>query len=145
MLLSTKIKSMIKGWEGCRLTAYKCPAGVLTIGYGHTGKDVKPGMKITQAQADALFETDVNNFAQKVDNRLKGVPVNNNQFDAITSLAYNIGLTALDKSTLLKKVKANPNDPSIRNEFAKYNHAGKVVLPGLTRRRTEEANHYFAS
>jgi len=56
---------MIKGWEGCRLTAYKCPAGVLTIGYGHTGKDVKPGMKITQTQADALFETDVNNICPK--------------------------------------------------------------------------------
>jgi lysozyme len=145
MQLSNKIKSMIKGWEGCRLTAYKCPAGVFTIGYGHTGKDVKAGMTITQAQADALFEADVNNFAQKVETRLKGVPVNNNQFDAITSLAYNIGLVALDKSTLLKKVKENPNNPSIRTEFAKFNHAGKVVLPGLTRRRAEEANHYFAS
>ncbi len=136
---------MIKSWEGCRLTAYKCPAGILTIGYGHTGKDVKLGMKITQAQADALFDKDISYFATKVEKRLEDVAVNNNQFDAITSLAYNIGLGALDKSTLLKKVKANPNDQTIASEFAKYCRGGGVVLPGLVRRRAAEAKHYFAS
>lgn len=143
MQLSRKIKEMIKAWEGCRLTAYRCPSGVATIGYGHT-KGVKLGQRITQAQADALFEADINEFAAAVTPLIGDVPVNNNQFDALVSLAYNIGTGALSRSTLLKKVKADPNDPTIRAEFARYVKGGGRVLPGLVKRRTAEANHYFA-
>lgn len=147
MKLSQKIKQLIKGWEGCRLTAYRCPAGVLTIGYGHTGPDVTPGKRITQAEADRLFDNDVCKFAAKVAPLFAGVAINNNQFDALVSLSYNIGPLAATAPTLLRKVKADPNDPSIRAEFLKHVNArvGGVLkqLPGLVKRRTAEANHYF--
>lgn len=147
MELSEKIKKMIKGWEGCRLTAYRCPAGVLTIGYGHTGPDVRAGMKITQSEADRLFNQDVKRFADKVAPQFAGVTLNNNQFDALVSLSYNIGSLSVKAPTLLRKVKANPNDPTIREEFLKHVNArvnGVLKpLPGLVKRRTAEANHYF--
>lgn len=148
MELSTKIKQKIKVWEGCRLTAYRCSAGVWTIGYGHTS-GVTSGMKITQAEADEMFEKDIKQFSDQVRRTLGGVNLNNNQFDALVSLAYNIGIGRLSKSELLKKVKANPDDPAIRAEFARYVYATsngvKRQLPGLVRRRTEEANHYFGA
>lgn len=147
MELSQKIKQLIKGWEGCKLTAYRCPAGVLTIGYGHTGADVTPGKTITQAEADRLFDADVRKFAKKVAPLFSGVVLNNNQFDALVSLSYNIGSLSVKAPTLLRKVKANPNDPSIRAEFLKHVNArvnGVLKqLPGLVKRRTAEANHYF--
>lgn len=143
MELSQSIKSKIKAWEGCRLTAYRCPAGVLTIGYGHTGPDVTPGKRITQAEAAALFEADIKKFADGVATRLRAAGINNDQFDALVSLAYNIGIGAFQKSTLFKKVMANPADPTIRAEFAKWVRGGGTVLPGLVKRRVAEANHYF--
>lgn len=147
MELSQKIKQMIKGWEGCKLTAYRCPAGVLTIGYGHTGPDVTPGKRITQEEADRLFDTDVRKFAAEVAPLFTGVTLNNNQFDALVSLSYNIGSLSVKAPTLLRKVKANPNDPTIRAEFLKHVNArvnGVLKqLPGLVKRRTAEANHYF--
>lgn len=147
MELSEKIKKMIKGWEGCRLTAYRCPAGVLTIGYGHTGPDATAGKKITQSEADRLFDQDVKRFADKVAPLFAGVVLNNNQFDALVSLSYNIGSLSVKAPTLLRKVKANPNDPTIREEFLKHVNArvnGVLKpLPGLVKRRTAEANHYF--
>ena len=148
MELSTKIKEKIKAWEGCRLAAYRCPAGVWTIGYGHTS-GVMPGMKITMHEADKLFDEDISQFAAQVAKQIGSVNLNNNQFDALVSLAYNIGSGRLSKSELLKKVKANPDDLTIRAEFAKYVYAStngvKRQLPGLVRRRTEEANHYFGA
>lgn len=143
MELSESIKSKIKAWEGCRLLAYRCPAGVLTIGYGHTGSDVTPGKRITQAEADALFEKDIRRFAAGVAANLRGAGVNSNQFDALVSLAYNIGIGAFYKSTLFKKVMADPSDPSIRSEFGKWVRGGGKVLPGLVKRRIAEADHYF--
>ncbi len=147
MELSQKIKQLIKGWEGCKLTAYRCPAGVLTIGYGHTGPDVTPGRRITQEEADRLFDADVRKFAAKVAPMFAGVTLNNNQFDALVSLSYNIGSLSVKAPTLLRKVKANPNDPTIRAEFLKHVNArvnGVLKqLPGLVKRRTAEANHYF--
>ena len=143
MELSQSIKSKIKAWEGCRLTAYRCPAGVLTIGYGHTGPDVTTGKRITQAEADALFEADIKKFTDSVTVKLRGAKINNNQFDALASLAYNIGIGAFQKSTLFKKVMTDPADPTIRTEFAKWIRGGGKILSGLVKRRTEEANHYF--
>lgn len=147
MELSQKIKEMIKGWEGCRRTAYRCPAGVLTIGYGHTGADVTPGKRITQSEADRLFERDIRKFAATVAPLFAGTAINNNQFDALVSLSYNIGSLSVKAPTLLRKVKANPDDPSIRAEFLKHVNArvnGVLKpLPGLVKRRVAEANHYF--
>ena len=147
MKLSRSIKTKIKAWEGCRLTAYRCPAGVLTIGYGHTGKDVTPGKKITQAEADALFDTDITKFAATVAPTFAGVQLNGYQFDALVSLSYNIGSLTVKAPTLVRKVKADPNDPTIRAEFMKHVNArvnGVLKpLPGLMRRRAAEADHYF--
>lgn len=149
MELSQKIKQFIKIWEGCRLTAYRCPAGVLTIGYGHTGSDVKPGMKITYEQADALFEADIKRFADSVAPLFEGVQLSQNQFDALVSLSYNIGSLKVKAPTLLAKVKANPNNPDIRTEFARHCNArvNGVLKPlaGLQKRRMAEANHYFGT
>lgn len=128
MQLSRAIKEKIKSWEGCRLVAYRCPAGILTIGYGHTGKDVTPGKRITQTEADALFDKDITTFASSVVPLICGTTVNGNQFDALVSLAYNIGITAFSRSTLLKKVKADPTDPTIRAEFARWVRGGGRVL-----------------
>ncbi len=147
MQLSTAIKKKIKAWEGCRLTAYRCPAGVLTIGYGHTGPDVIPGKRITQAEADALFDKDIAKFAASVAPTFAGVQLDGNQFDALVSLSYNIGSLPVKAPTLIRKVKANPADPTIRAEFMKHVNArvnGTLKpLPGLVKRREAEADHYF--
>lgn len=148
MNLTNEIRAKMMQWEGCRLKAYRCPAGVLTIGYGHTGPDVTEGMTITAAQAVALFNADVDKFARSVEAALQGVTLKQKQFDALVSLAYNIGLGGLKKSTLYKKVKANPDDRTIRAEFLKHVNArvnGVLKpLPGLVKRRTAEADHYFS-
>ena len=147
MELSEKIKKMIKGWEGCRLTAYKCPAGALTIGYGHTGTDVTPGKRITQQEADRLFEQDIRKFAQGVAPLFAGVSLTGNQFDALVSLSYNIGSLSAKAPTLMRLVKSNPNNPAIRAEFMKHVTArvkGVLTpLPGIVSRRGTEADHYF--
>lgn len=149
MNLTNEIRAKMMQWEGCRLKAYRCPAGVLTIGYGHTGPDVTEGMSITAAQAVALFNADVDKFARSVEASFQGVALKQKQFDALVSLAYNIGLGGLKKSTLYKKVMANPDDPTIRAEFMKHVNArvGGVLkpLPGLVKRRTAEADHYFSA
>lgn len=149
MTLTNEIRAKMMQWEGCRLKAYRCPAGVLTIGYGHTGPDVKPGMEITAPQAVALFNADVDKFARSVEESLAGVTLKQKQFDAVVSLAYNIGLGGLKKSTLYRKVKANPDDPTIRAEFMKHVNArvnGVLKpLPGLVKRRRAEADHYFSA
>lgn len=147
MELSRSIKEKIKAWEGCRLVAYRCPAGVLTIGYGHTGRDVTPGKRITQAEADALFDADITKFAATVAPTFAGVQLSGCQFDALVSLSYNIGSLSKKAPTLVAKVKANPADPAIRAEFSKHVNArvnGVLkALPGLVKRRMAEANHYF--
>jgi len=139
-------KDLIKSFEGCKLVAYQCSAGRWTIGWGSTfyedGKSVKIGNRITQEKADQLFELIVSSFADKVAKEIKTI-LTDNQFAAIVSLAYNIGIGNLQKSTLLKKVNFNPNDPTIRAEFARWNKAGGKVLAGLTRRREAEAKLYF--
>ena len=125
---------MIKQFEGCRLTAYKCPAGVWTIGYGHTA-GVKEGQTITQAQADAFLISDCQKFADYVDNPAY-VPItaglNDNQRDALISFAYNCGAGNL--KTLCKGRTA----AQISSAILLYNKAGGIVLPGLTKRRRAE-------
>ena len=143
MELSQKIKQMIKEWEGCRLTAYRCPSGILTIGYGHTGPDVIPGCQISQSEADALFEADIQKFADSVAPMVRGVELRQCQFDALVSLAYNIGAGAFYRSTLLGMVRNNPDDQYIRRQFESWVYGNGKILPGLVTRRNQEANHYF--
>lgn len=140
--------ALIKSFEGCKLTAYLCPAKVPTIGYGATyykdGSKVKMGDKITQAQADELLINHIHEFSTKVVQHVKS-EVNDNQFSALVSFAYNLGMGNLKSSTLLKKVNANPNDITISDEFKKWNRAGGKVLNGLTRRRNAEVDLYYKS
>ena len=146
MNLNDKGKDLIKLFEGCKLVAYKCSAAKDTIGYGNTfyenGTPVKPGDKITQERANELFEIIAKDFADKVKPLIKSA-VTPNQFAAITSFAYNAGIGNLKSSTLLRKVNANPNDPTIDLEFKKWNRAGGKELAGLTKRRASESKLYF--
>lgn len=147
MKLTKEIKDFVKSKEGLKLTAYLCPANVWTIGYGNTfyetGVKVKQGDKISKDRADLLFNNVFENFALQVKKIIGSVMLNDNQFSALVSFAYNVGIGNLVKSTLLKKVKANPNDKTIVSEFAKWNKGGGKVLPGLTSRRTKESEIYF--
>ena len=137
---------LIKSFEGCFLNAYLCPAKVWTIGYGNTkyqnGTAVKQGDKITQQQAETLLSDILAEFSKGVSKLIK-VELNDNQFSALVSFAFNLGLGALGKSTLLKKVNANPNDKTIEQEFQKWVNAGGKKLSGLVRRRASESKLYF--
>lgn len=146
MKLNKAGSDLIKSFEGLRLDAYRCSAGKPTVGFGSTfyedGSPVKMGDKITKERADSLFEKVSDSFAAKVKNCIQR-DINDNQFAALVSFAYNVGIGNLKSSTLLKKVNANPNDATIRSEFLKWNRASGKVLAGLTRRREAEANLYF--
>lgn len=139
--------SLIKKYEGCKLTAYKCPAGVWTIGYGNTfyedGSTVKPGDKITQERADQLFRNILEKKFLEPIRKLIVSDINDNMFSAIVSFTYNVGIGNLKSSTLLKKVNANPNDQTIALEFKKWVKSAGKVLPGLVRRRESESDLYF--
>lgn len=132
--------ALLKRHEGLKLQAYKCSAGVLTIGYGHT-KDVTKGLKITAAQAEEFLKQDMT-WAEKAVNN-ENLQLNQNQFDALVSFVFNVGATAFKNSTLLKMIKVNPNSANIPNEFAKWKLAGGKIVPGLSARRKSEAELYF--
>ena len=138
-------KDLIKRFEGCKLKAYKCPAGLWTISWGLTfypdGTKVKEGDVITQQQAEDYFNAIVDDFAKKVDALIKS-NVSENNFSALVSFAYNVGMGNFQRSTLLRKVNANPKDTIIRAEFMKWTRANNVVLKGLVRRREAEAKLY---
>lgn len=139
--------AIIKKHEGLRLSSYLCPAGVPTIGYGSTrhpdGRKVILGEKLnTEKEATQLLLATMGSFEAAVNRHLPNL--NQCQFDALVSFAYNVGTGAFIKSTLLKKAKVNPNDPSILDEFQKWVRGGGKVLPGLVTRRKEEANLYFS-
>ena len=133
---------LIKKWEGLRLKAYLCPAGVPTIGYGHTG-DVKKGDIVTPKGAEELLRADLRRFEEGV-SRLVRVKLNQGQFDALVSFSYNLGLGALSRSTLLKRV--NKGDYYYAaNEFLKWTRAGGKILKGLVARRKEERDLFITS
>lgn len=148
MTPSSKCLDLIKASEGCILHAYKDSVGVWTIGWGCTyypnGNPIRQGEEITQARADELLDWQIKLKAVGVNGCLIGLKVNQYQFDALVDFVYNLGLGALQKSTLLKKLNDDPNDPSIREEFAKWNKAGGKVLDALVKRRHAEANLYFS-
>ena len=147
MMMTEEGISLIKKYEGCKLTAYKCPAGVWTIGYGNTfyedGSTVKPGDKITQERADQLFRNILEKKFLEPIRKLIVSDINDNMFSAIVSFTYNVGIGNLKSSTLLKKVNANPYDQSISLEFKKWVKSAGKVLPGLVRRRESESDLYF--
>lgn len=146
MNINPQTRSLIRRFEGCRLRAYQCSAKKWTIGWGNTfyedGSSVKQGDVITQERADRLFVILLDQFAAQL-RPLITARVNDNQFGALLSFAYNAGVGAFRNSTLRRLVNANPSNAAIRQEFAKWNKAGGQVLAGLTRRRTAEADLYF--
>lgn len=148
MKLGEKGFALIKEFEGCKLKAYLCSAGVWTIGWGSTyyqdGSRVKEGDKITQAEADELFLNTLQPYVECVNKHLK-TSVNQNQFDALVSLVYNIGCGGFKKSSVLRFVNLNPNGDNIGPAFLLWNKAGGKVIKGLQRRRAAESELYYSN
>ncbi len=133
---------LLKSFESCKLKAYKCPAGIWTIGWGHTGKDVREGLEISQIQADALLQKDLNHFIGAVSALLKH-NINDNRFSALVCFAYNVGVAALAKSLLLVAINKNEYE-SAAKQFMRWNHADGKIVDGLTRRRQAERELFEA-
>ena len=130
-----KGQALIKHFEGCRLDAYVCPAGVLTIGVGHTGPDVHEGQKITQAVANQLLRDDLERFEQGISDQID-VPLTQEQFDALVSWAFNCGLGATADSTLRRRLNAREGvNTVISEELPRWTSGG---MAGLVRRRDAE-------
>ena len=147
MKVSAEGLELIKKHEGYSSRPYLCPAKVPTIGYGNTyypdgTKVTMQDQPLSKEMADLLLRVIVAKFEKCVNDKVT-TDVSQEQFDSLVSFTYNLGCGALKKSTLLKKVNANPCDPSILKEFLKWNKAGGKVLRGLTNRRIDEANYYF--
>ena len=138
--------ALIKRFEGCRLKAYRCPANVLTIGYGNTfyedGTKVKDGDVITQQRAEELAKFIIDQFAVSIAPFIQKT-LTENQFSACVSLAYNIGTGNFKKSSVFKKLNINPNDTTIADSFRLWNKGGGKVLRGLVNRREAEIQLYF--
>lgn len=138
MRISQAGLDLIKSFEGLRLETYKCLANIDTIGYGSTGPHVKPGLKITEKQAEDLLRKDVARFEKAV-NDLITVSLSQQQFDALVSFAFNVGIGALETSTLRKRLN-NKEDPNkvAKEELKKWVKGENGPLPGLVRRREAE-------
>jgi lysozyme len=148
MKLDKRGYDLIKEFEGLSLKPYLCSAKISTIGYGNTyypnGKKVTLNdAPITKQRAEELLVFIADKFASDVLKLIKS-KVTQNQFNALVSFAYNVGVTNLSKSTLLRLVNINPNDGNIAKEFLKWNKANKVPLQGLTNRRIKESALYFS-
>jgi lysozyme len=138
---------IIRRFEGLRLRAYICPAGKITIGWGNTfyenGSKVQMGDRITLDRADRLLFHMVNMFEAEL-SRLVKSNINENQKGALTSFIFNLGSTKFGRSTLLRKVNANPNDPTIKDEFMRWVGKDPKTINGLRNRRKAEADLYFS-
>ena len=132
---------LIKNFEGLRLEAYRDSVGVLTIGYGHTGADVVPGLTITEQRAEALMRADLDRFERGVEASLTRRP-SQQQFDAMVSLAYNVGLGAFQGSTLRRLFNTSEEDDAAI-QFGEFIFAGGAISRGLIRRRVREAIHFM--
>ena len=145
MRLSDAGRAAIVEREGMRLAAYTCPAGKLTIGIGHTGPDVKKGMRITEARAYELLAQDI----APVENLLNGLGVTftQGQFDALLSFILNIGITNFKKSTMLMHIRAGAPAERIAGEFLRWvfitREGKKVQSNGLTARRRAERRQFL--
>ena len=136
MKISEEGKSLIKKFEGLRLKAYKCPAGVWTIGYGHI-KDVQPGDEWSEDHAEHMLEVELEEYENYV-NAAVTVPLSQNQFDALTSWVFNLGNGNLTSSTMLKVLNSG-DYAGVPAQIKRWNKAGVQVLDGLIRRREAEA------
>ncbi len=142
--VSSAGQALIKSFEGCKLSAYPDPAtggDPWTIGYGATGQGIHKGVTWTQAQADQRFAEDIAAFGDSVSALIGSASTTQSQFDAMVSLAYNVGLGKFGGSTLLKMHKAGDHDGAAA-QFARWDKANGKVMAGLTRRREAEAKMY---
>jgi lysozyme len=142
---SDKCIDLIKRFEGLELEAYPdtgTGGEPWTIGYGHTGPDVFPGLKITELQAEQLLAKDLEKFEKCVNNSVRG-NITQGQFDSLISFTYNVGCGALGKSILLRCLN-NGDDMSAAQEFTKWVKAGGKTLPGLVKRRTAEMELFLS-
>lgn len=142
MQTSAEMRRLIGEFEGLRLEAYRDVVGVLTIGYGHTGKDVFAGQKITREEADRLLSQDLKRFEDAVEKLLPNCT--QHQFDALVSFAFNLGEGALRGSTL-RTLHNDGKHNEAAQQFGRWNHAGGKVVAGLTRRRAREAAVYASA
>ncbi len=154
MHLGEKGEKLIKHFESCRLDAYQDSKGIWTIGWGNTsyenGARVKEGDHVSQHRADELFRRISQKFVNEVSYLTRGIQLQQHQFDALVSFAYNVGADidadeiaeGLGDSTLLRLILENTDHPGISGEFLKWNESGRKVLPGLIRRRKSEAYLY---
>lgn len=141
MKISDKgIEFLIKE-EGEVLTAYKCQAGVWTIGVGHTGDEVMPGLKITKEKSRELLKIDLKRFEDVVNKSIK-YPIEQYQFDALVSLAFNIGVNAFANSTVVKKINAGADMKDVEEAWKMWRMGGGKILPVLVARRGREINLY---
>jgi lysozyme len=142
MTISDKGIELIKAFEGCKLFTYRDSVGVATIGYGHT-KVVKMGQAITQKQADEYLREDL----QECEKALNACGINfrQEQFDALCSWVFNLGVTNFRNSTMLKYIMAGKEDTDITDQLVKWHNAGGVPLKGLKRRRIAEANLFLGA
>lgn len=141
MQINEKGLAIIRQFEGLRLDSYRCPAGVATVGFGHTGPDVRIPMTITPGEAERLLDQDVARFERGVEAMLCGCDTSEDEFSAMVSLAFNIGLGNFATSTLLKRHKAG-NKTGAANSFLSWVFAGGQKLKGLMARREAEKELY---
>ena len=147
MKISEYAEAVMKEHEGLRLKAYRCPSGVLTIGYGHT-KNVKPGDVINTDLADRLFVEDVECVERHLDTEKYSRLLSQGQYDALVDFIFNLGWTKFRSSTLRKKLLRNVEDATIPDEFRRWVYGTdpksgeKIKLPGLVKRREWEASMY---
>ncbi len=146
MKTSEKGLALIMQHEALSLKAYKCPAGIWTIGYGHT-RDVRAGDVCTPQQAKQWLMQDVKTAEAAINSAR--LPIKQNQFDALVSFVFNVGIGNFKRSTLLKKIRANAFDKNIEQQFMRWNKArvnGRLKpMRGLTKRRTAESLLYFSN
>ena len=141
MKASVDAYELIKQFEGLRLKAYLCPAGIWTIGYGHTS-GVSPNSFITIQEADEYLHRDVATIEMQL-NKLN-LSLRQCQWDAIVSFVFNVGIGNFKASTLLAKIRINPDDNSIMDEFLRWVYANGKVMRGLQKRRLTEMELYFS-
>jgi len=129
---------LIKRWEGLRLDAYICPAGVWTVGYGSTGEHVYPGQTVTEQEAERLLRQDLWRFEDSVSKSVK-VELNDNEYAALCSFAFNVGCGAFESSTLLRRLNAGePKERVFSEELPRWSKANGQTLQGLLNRRNAE-------
>lgn len=142
MKASVDAYELIKQFEGLRLEAYLCPAGIWTIGYGHTSGVSPPNSFITIQEADEYLHRDV--AAIEIQLNKLNLSLRQCQWDAIVSFVFNIGIGNFKASTLLAKIRINPDDNSIIDEFLRWVYANGKVMRGLQKRRLTEMKLYFS-